>query len=394
MASNATGQTRSLFRHGPDLQFREVLADVVPAPWEVATMASRPGGADGRSLIHVIAWSSPAQIGGGQEFPMLVLTYAGDKVREMRVNPPRPSNGFVIYPTGLAWDSASQVFYYLERNSDTIVKMDTDGQILSLAPHPSPPLQSFVFNLGLCFDHENGALYLTGSGPRDHRITKALQLTRAGRLTGIEIPLGHLSMSSLHGISMDGPDLIANGYGANAEAARIIAFHPIPPPGDLACSARGPDLLLSWTPPLGAERVAVLRGGQEIADLPANAASYIDRAPNRAQPLVYSVLGRRGDQRGKNRFCELPPLPAGFIRGDANSTGAMDLTDAIVILSYLFLSGPPPECDDAADADDSGSLSITDPILILGRLFLGAPPLPAPYPDPGQDPTIDSLTCS
>lgn len=80
-----------------------------------------------------------------------------------------------------------------------------------------------------------------------------------------------------------------------------------------------------------------------------------------------------------------------FVRGDANGDGGFDLSDAVFLLSYLFLGGPHPPCEDAADADDAGTLEITDAIYILGHLFLGAPAPRPPFPKPGTDPTPDGL---
>jgi hypothetical protein len=99
--------------------------------------------------------------------------------------------------------------------------------------------------------------------------------------------------------------------------------------------------------------------------------------------------------------CGEPP-PARFVRGDVDSDGAVDLTDAVRILDHLFLGGPAPECLDAADTDDDAELSLTDPIVVLSWLFLGgpAPEPPSPtagsYPggDCGTDPTAsDGLDC-
>ena len=84
---------------------------------------------------------------------------------------------------------------------------------------------------------------------------------------------------------------------------------------------------------------------------------------------------------------------AGFIRMDADGSGAVNLTDAIGILDYLFREGEPPACLDAADGNDSGALDITDAIFILEHLFLGGAAPPAPYPDPGFDITPDDLRC-
>ncbi|MEM7231619.1 MAG: LamG domain-containing protein [Planctomycetota bacterium] len=91
-----------------------------------------------------------------------------------------------------------------------------------------------------------------------------------------------------------------------------------------------------------------------------------------------------------------PPPPPGslFIRGDGDASGAINITDGIFILNFLFLGGPDPLCADSADADDSGSINITDGIFVLNFLFLGGPNPPAPYPDCGLDSEEDDgLTC-
>ena len=52
-------------------------------------------------------------------------------------------------------------------------------------------------------------------------------------------------------------------------------------------------------------------------------------------------------------------------------------------------------CPDAADANDDGALDISDAIMTLGFLFLGMPPtLPEPHPNRGPDPTSDALDCA
>ncbi|MBI2448933.1 right-handed parallel beta-helix repeat-containing protein [Candidatus Pacearchaeota archaeon] len=80
-----------------------------------------------------------------------------------------------------------------------------------------------------------------------------------------------------------------------------------------------------------------------------------------------------------------------FIRGDSNNDGAIDISDAIVTLGFLFTSEGNVTCKDAADANDDGDLDISDPINILGFLFLGDPSsLPQPYPDIGIDPTPET----
>ncbi len=83
-----------------------------------------------------------------------------------------------------------------------------------------------------------------------------------------------------------------------------------------------------------------------------------------------------------------------FRRGDANGDTAVDISDAVALLAYLFQSAAALPCDAAADTNDDGGLTIADPISLLTTLFAGSGPLPAPYPDCGADATPDSLTCA
>ena len=83
-----------------------------------------------------------------------------------------------------------------------------------------------------------------------------------------------------------------------------------------------------------------------------------------------------------------------FLRGDSSGNGLVNITDGLLSLSYLFLSGRAPTCFDAADANDDGELDVTDPIFTLNFLFLGTGGgMPAPYPEPGIDTTSDGMTC-
>ena len=96
---------------------------------------------------------------------------------------------------------------------------------------------------------------------------------------------------------------------------------------------------------------------------------------------------------------EGPPRAPGygprFRRGEANGDGAVDISDPVTVLQFLFVGGAEPSCLDAADADDSGVLDITDAIRLFGFLFLGgsAPPEPGPAAC-GRDPTDDALGCA
>lgn len=90
---------------------------------------------------------------------------------------------------------------------------------------------------------------------------------------------------------------------------------------------------------------------------------------------------------------EPPPVGKTFVRGDSTADGKVDISDSIFTLNFLFLGGITSSCQDALDADDDGQVNISDPIRCLNYLFLGGPAPPPPYPNPGKDPTADSLQC-
>ncbi len=69
-----------------------------------------------------------------------------------------------------------------------------------------------------------------------------------------------------------------------------------------------------------------------------------------------------------------------FRRGDCNSSGSINITDAIFYLDHLFKKGPRGPCDDACDSNNDGVLKLSDAINTLNYLFKGGPPPPAPGP--------------
>ncbi len=89
----------------------------------------------------------------------------------------------------------------------------------------------------------------------------------------------------------------------------------------------------------------------------------------------------------------LPNAAAPFRRGAAAGAAALDIADAVFILSYLFAGGSCPSCLDAADANDDGAIDIADAVAVLRHLFGGHGDLPAPAEACGPDPTPDDLGC-
>ncbi|MEM7262865.1 MAG: spondin domain-containing protein, partial [Planctomycetota bacterium] len=74
-----------------------------------------------------------------------------------------------------------------------------------------------------------------------------------------------------------------------------------------------------------------------------------------------------------------------FVRGDGNSDGSVDMSDAMTSLGYLFLGAEPPSCLAALDANSTGKVNVSDAVYLLNFLFRGGPEIEAPYPDCGTE---------
>ena len=86
-----------------------------------------------------------------------------------------------------------------------------------------------------------------------------------------------------------------------------------------------------------------------------------------------------------------------FVRGDANSNGALNLADVQFILNRLFApESTPLHCERALDTNDDGNLNITDAVYLLNYLFLGGPAPASPSPHIGFEPreSADNLRCN
>lgn len=85
--------------------------------------------------------------------------------------------------------------------------------------------------------------------------------------------------------------------------------------------------------------------------------------------------------------------PPSFRRGDVNDDGVIDIGDVLGSLLHQFAGAPPPLCSRALDSDDSGQIDLADPVLLLHFLFLSGPAPASPFPACGIDETPDGLDC-
>ena len=92
----------------------------------------------------------------------------------------------------------------------------------------------------------------------------------------------------------------------------------------------------------------------------------------------------------------VPNIPGtGFVRGDANADGVIEMADALVILGKLYGGDDKVHCDDAADTNDDGAVEMNDAVQILNFLFGGGkPPAGGPVGETQEDASPDRLGCA
>jgi len=154
---------------------------------------------------------------------------------------------------------------------------------------------------------------------------------------------------------------------ASAGSGGILEFHLDGPTGHL----------------IGAVRIPVTGGWQDWETMsgPVSGATGIRD--------LYAVFKGSTNIGNVNWFRFTP----GFLRGDSNLDGVVDVSDAVGSLLMLF-AGKTATCLDSLDANDDGAVNLSDPLYLLNHLFRQGPAPPPPGLSAcGMDPTPDALGC-
>lgn len=88
------------------------------------------------------------------------------------------------------------------------------------------------------------------------------------------------------------------------------------------------------------------------------------------------------------------PEEDAFDRGDCNGDGRLNVTDGAICAQNIFFNRIVFfDCDEMLDANNDDQLDMSDPVMILTWVFLTGADLPAPFQTCGTDPG-DSLGCT
>ncbi len=179
------------------------------------------------------------------------------------------------------------------------------------------------------------------------------------------------------------PDFVSGSVDNDAGFAALFVLY------DFAEPFTGLEL-----PPSTNQRIANLRGAIK-SSAPAGEAAFELTNDIPGLTNIFAVDGESvAPSLSAGPFTVVPftfPPPVLFVRGDNDQNGLLEVTDAIQLLEFLFIGGPAPACLDTADVNDSGSIDVSDAIYLLEFLFVSGAIVPYPYPNPGLDPTADTL---
>ncbi len=104
------------------------------------------------------------------------------------------------------------------------------------------------------------------------------------------------------------------------------------------------------------------------------------------------------DSRSDAGFEPFPQPLRGYIRGDVDGNGTVDVADVVRLALVLRGGGSagsrPVRCRDALDVDDSGAIESLDLVRLAVHVFTGLLPPRPPFPACGVDPTPgEGLSC-
>jgi len=298
-ASNRNLHSDELYIYDEQLAFSGRMPSPFPFPSQVGALTVRVSNGGSDSEIFCLGWKPGAGSNASDDFPMVVLDSSGNGLRTFTVTLPSPPGNAVTFPTGLAWDAKTDTLWYRERNSEMLLQSSLDGQPLRTIAHPLPPHQDEVFAFGLTFLPERETLLLSTSGRLDRSVTRLVEITRDGTLTGTEIPVGSPSHEIVGG------------------------FTPAPGGEHLLVAAATNnvwDLVLTRAFENGGSNADFLRG-----DVEENGEINITDA---VSILGFLFLG--------NFETECRDAL------DVDDRGSVELTDALSLLNYLFQAGLPP----------------------------------------------------
>jgi len=320
----------------------------------------------GRGALNLHGWlRSEERISSAR----LVLEFDASRVHEVRVRIPDALK---------APDLVTQASL-TSTGAEIVVRYGGSG-----APTPAPGTSTKAFMIRVCFEEPTPF---------------------AGWAFPVEVPSCELTVvGSETPVSVSVPmDPITIPWGTS-----WCPCQDEPEPPEFVTCVTQPDgqVLITWRNPESYDSIEIHHGQNGQVFLPGDATSWLHAAGGAGTNYTYEIKGHISAGEGERGnwsdiitcSAEDPRPPVSFIRGDANMDGILSTADMISIQRWAFTGEDAPTCIDAMDITDDGDVSGADILAVAYYLFGmqfgtnggpfdgGAQP-PAPFPEPGPDPT-------
>ncbi|MAJ28278.1 hypothetical protein CBD41_02530 [bacterium TMED181] len=319
---------------------------------------------------------------------------------------------FFLFNTGQAYETLHENGNQAGNFSAAVISNDYN---LTFTPNPASGLGAYYIENLECYTPTNlGNIVLSPSATISGAVTSSgtplagIQILAADSITGVIPPWGstitdlegNYALSLTEGTwtftavapqTLGISDLVEGDFPVTQGSVLDFNFPNFAAEiTNLNCIYNTPEAVLTWVNGGTYDWISVDRNGLPLTTLAGDQTTFSDNLPGSGS-IEYTLKGHLLGIDSIPVSCSVD-ISVPFIRCDSDLNSNITISDAINILSYLF-STFSTSCTDAMDCNDSGSINIADPVVLLNFLFSSGPNPPAPYPNPGQDPTADALTC-
>ena len=88
---------------------------------------------------------------------------------------------------------------------------------------------------------------------------------------------------------------------------------------------------------------------------------------------IYQFLAITHDDWSFADTCQFAFKVGAWVCGDANGDGAVDISDAVHLIGYIFAGGLPPNPTLVGDVNCDSATDISDVVYLIGYIFGGGP---------------------
>ena len=213
---------------------------------------------------------------------------------------------------------------------------------------------------------------------------------------------GELNEYTIANLAVGQHELGLQGQSGDLVSERVsVSFTVLPstplrePVAEMSCSyipGGGGTIEVTWSPGADGWSSGILQlGDGENLEIAAGATSVMAEGVGPEVP-EFAIFFKKAEGYFSDRIVPVCSLrPAVFLRGDCNSDGGVNISDAIFQLNHLYLGRERWYSDDACDANDDGRTNLSDAVTIIGYVFFGEVEPIGMEPTCGPDESDDFL---